>query len=438
MKLTFAIVRPDGRPPKPYTVEGGVIVFGRDEDCEVVLDHDHVSARHAQLQQNAGEWELHDLGSTNGTLVDGISLDGKATVKEDASVGFGASGPRLQILKLEQTEDAVIASERPDIGPASRLVTALVAMPSWMKPALLGLTVIIILGLGLFSLSKSGQPVVTTSYDVPSSDETEVNGATDEVADAKQVRTIAENQKDVIAAEAEHQGGPPETPDPSAIADTVRNQVVWIGLKSTGPQTGTYPFCSGWAASPTMIITSATMAESLIKMSEATVVVYNGSGAVSDVSTVILHPQFDPSDPGGNVSRHYNVAALHLEQPLPGLTSVSVDVERNPDTWRRVLAVKDLVFCGYDIPQDRQPLEIGRFPEFRGSHGRISSKDPGPDPLNSVPLIIATASRESTSSAHGQLVVSATGKIVGTRVHISKKFNLVIPIDRIRELQVAR
>jgi hypothetical protein len=48
------------------------IIVGRAEDAEVCLDHSTVSRRHAELVRGPyGHWWVHDLGSTNGTYVNG-------------------------------------------------------------------------------------------------------------------------------------------------------------------------------------------------------------------------------------------------------------------------------------------------------------------------------------------------------------------------------
>lgn len=49
-------------------------VFGRDPEAEFVVDHPTVSRRHAQFASRNGDIELLDLGSANGTLVNGRAL----------------------------------------------------------------------------------------------------------------------------------------------------------------------------------------------------------------------------------------------------------------------------------------------------------------------------------------------------------------------------
>ena len=45
--------------------------LGRDESCEVRLDDPMVSRRHAEVIHAEGRWWVQDLGSRNGTLLDG-------------------------------------------------------------------------------------------------------------------------------------------------------------------------------------------------------------------------------------------------------------------------------------------------------------------------------------------------------------------------------
>lgn len=50
------------------------LLVGRHPKCEIVLDHPTVSRRHAQLRFDDGVWVLHDLGSMNGTSVNGVPV----------------------------------------------------------------------------------------------------------------------------------------------------------------------------------------------------------------------------------------------------------------------------------------------------------------------------------------------------------------------------
>ena len=64
-------VREPGRPARHVSVTGAPMHIGRAPDCELVLKDSRVSRRHARLQARGGVLVLTDLGSTNGTRVNG-------------------------------------------------------------------------------------------------------------------------------------------------------------------------------------------------------------------------------------------------------------------------------------------------------------------------------------------------------------------------------
>src|SRR5687768_17121274 len=49
----------------------GRLLLGRSSDCQLVFADDTVSRRHAELRLVEGHWMLRDLGSSNGTWVNG-------------------------------------------------------------------------------------------------------------------------------------------------------------------------------------------------------------------------------------------------------------------------------------------------------------------------------------------------------------------------------
>ena len=66
---TRAIVSLDDRR---YVLEGPKATIGRSKDADCVLRDPNVSRRHAELRQaGTGDWQIVDLGSTNGVKVNG-------------------------------------------------------------------------------------------------------------------------------------------------------------------------------------------------------------------------------------------------------------------------------------------------------------------------------------------------------------------------------
>ena len=51
-----------------------VITVGRAPDNLIQIDDPSVSSRHAELRQSGEDWHLHDVGSTNGTQVNGVTV----------------------------------------------------------------------------------------------------------------------------------------------------------------------------------------------------------------------------------------------------------------------------------------------------------------------------------------------------------------------------
>src|SRR5262245_56239154 len=88
-------------PARPARVvllqDGRETVVGRDPECEVVLDDDRVSRRHAVLGFDGSSWSLTDLGSKNGTLIDGVPLD-NGLLKERSWISFGGLVARFERL----------------------------------------------------------------------------------------------------------------------------------------------------------------------------------------------------------------------------------------------------------------------------------------------------------------------------------------------------
>ncbi|MDX3312100.1 FHA domain-containing protein [Streptomyces sp. NPDC054884] len=79
--------------PHPGTTHA--LRIGRDPVNGLRLTHESVSRVHAELVRQGGVWVLRDLGSTNGTTVNGRRVIGAAVVREGDQVAFGRTGFRL-------------------------------------------------------------------------------------------------------------------------------------------------------------------------------------------------------------------------------------------------------------------------------------------------------------------------------------------------------
>jgi hypothetical protein len=65
--------------------------IGRSRECEVVVDDANVSRRHAELRPRGAAWVLTDLGSTNGTRLDGRRIERPEPLEPGDRIEVGAS-----------------------------------------------------------------------------------------------------------------------------------------------------------------------------------------------------------------------------------------------------------------------------------------------------------------------------------------------------------
>ena len=64
-----------------HLVQGSCVVLGRSTDCDVTLRGKFISRRHARLRQDEDLFTLEDLGSHNGTKLNGQDVVTATTVE---------------------------------------------------------------------------------------------------------------------------------------------------------------------------------------------------------------------------------------------------------------------------------------------------------------------------------------------------------------------
>ena len=70
--------------------------IGRAAGCRISIDDTHVSKIHARVFTHDGRWYVEDLGSTNGTAVNEVLVDGSAVLEPGDRVRVGETILELQ------------------------------------------------------------------------------------------------------------------------------------------------------------------------------------------------------------------------------------------------------------------------------------------------------------------------------------------------------
>lgn len=83
--------------------DGETLVIGRDPGCGLVLEEPCISKRHARVLWEGGGWRLEDLGSKNGTSINGVPASGGALRAGDW-ISLGGLMGRFERVTEEELE----------------------------------------------------------------------------------------------------------------------------------------------------------------------------------------------------------------------------------------------------------------------------------------------------------------------------------------------
>jgi hypothetical protein len=86
----LVVLGPEGEEKESIAITSAPVVIGRLSTNDVVLADPNVSRRHAELRRSGDQWMVVDLGSTNGTLVNG-KLAREHEISDGDKLSFGTT-----------------------------------------------------------------------------------------------------------------------------------------------------------------------------------------------------------------------------------------------------------------------------------------------------------------------------------------------------------
>ena len=135
------VMRSGPTPGVTFPLEGDQLIIGRDSSNSVAINDAEISRKHSRLSFQGGKYVLEDLGSTNGTFVNGQRLAGPVVLKPGDVVSLGEQIV-LMYDAINMDPGATIASARhaprvtpPPIQQAAPIHSATPVYPSATAPA---------------------------------------------------------------------------------------------------------------------------------------------------------------------------------------------------------------------------------------------------------------------------------------------------------------
>lgn len=71
-----------------WTIDSEQFLIGRGSDCDIVLPERQVSRHHVKIMQENGRYILHDLGSRNGTHLNGTVFEGQIQLQDGDEISI--------------------------------------------------------------------------------------------------------------------------------------------------------------------------------------------------------------------------------------------------------------------------------------------------------------------------------------------------------------
>ena len=108
MEVNLVLMTKDGAQ-KEFHLPSAVTIIGRRQDCDLCIPLMNVSRRHCEINQDEGKLKVRDLGSKNGTFVNGTKVD-QTEVSQGDQISIGPIEFVLTMSKMENSSSAIMSA----------------------------------------------------------------------------------------------------------------------------------------------------------------------------------------------------------------------------------------------------------------------------------------------------------------------------------------
>ncbi len=91
------VVRQGAQAGMSFPLTGNQAIIGREEGLEVILQDAESSRRHTRITWQGGQFIIEDMGSTNGTFVNGVQITTPQLLNPGDSIGIGQTALVFQV-----------------------------------------------------------------------------------------------------------------------------------------------------------------------------------------------------------------------------------------------------------------------------------------------------------------------------------------------------
>jgi predicted component of type VI protein secretion system len=122
MAAQYQLVMHSGPTPgKTFPLEGDVLTIGREASNQIAINDAEISRKHSQLVLQGGKYVLTDLGSTNGTFVNGQRVTGQHVLQPGEVISLGEQINLLfESVMMSDPNATMMSAGKPAPRPAPR------------------------------------------------------------------------------------------------------------------------------------------------------------------------------------------------------------------------------------------------------------------------------------------------------------------------------